>query len=196
MKNRAFIFLFIIFCFSFSISALAAETTVSLDSAVINDEVITLKGRVSNPVENQQLVFLAREIFENRENDIYINQTDANCDSSGSFEISFDLSVLEFDTKNVYKARLGGTNIENPSEMLILLVGESSEVILGDVNLDGIITAADAALTLQYVLTRLDLLPSQYTAMSVTRADIITADNAAHILYKVLNSMYRFPVEE
>lgn len=203
MKIKAFVFLFIIFCFSFSIYAFASETEVYIDSAIIdNNGKITLKGRVKNPVENQQLVLLVENLsytekyqYDN-ERYMYINQTDANCNSIGSYEISFDLSYLDFDTKNVYMARLGGTSIDTPFEILILVTGQSSECIWGDVNLDGIITANDAAITLQYVLTRLDLLPSQITAMRVTQADIITADNAAHILYKALNSMYKFPVEQ
>lgn len=195
MKNKVFVFLFIIFCFSFSEAAFASATEVYLESAVIDrNDIITLKGKVKNPVEKQQLVFMAEMIFDTERKDVYINQTDANCDSNGNFEISFDLPGMS--TKNVYMARLGGTNIDTPVEMLIVFTGESSEVILGDVNLDGIVTASDAALTLQYVLTNLDLLPAQHTAMKVTKAEIITADNAAHILYKALNRIYKFPVEE
>ncbi len=68
--------------------------------------------------------------------------------------------------------------------------------MLGDANLDGNISAADAALTLEYSLNsdmakgRKDVDPS---AMLVSKESIVTAANASLILQKSLDMDYRFP---
>lgn len=194
MKIKPFAIL--IFCLFLSVPAFGAQTEISLDSAYIEDDTVVLKGKVTNPVKEQQLVFLAQEVLDETNKNLYINQTDANCDSEGNFEVNFNLAFLYLDSKGVYKARLGGTNIDTPCEMLMVFAGGEIQVLWGDVNLDGELTAEDAAITLQYVLTRLNLSPAQLKAMRVNGTDEVTAENAAQILSKTLNSMYKFPVEE
>lgn len=68
--------------------------------------------------------------------------------------------------------------------------------MLGDVNLDGSISAADASLTLEYSLNsdiangRSDI---DTSAMLVTEDGTVTAANASLILQKSLDADYRFP---
>jgi hypothetical protein len=185
--------------------------SISLDKAVINDKVITVSGKVYDEAKNQNVVVMASDMLSGSSyNDVrYLNQfslddvkTDAASTEYGKtqtgkcFEISFDIKELLSDDK-IYVVRVGGTDIDNPAEMIITTLNGEAEVMLGDVNLDGKITAADAALTLQYVLFHMDYLTkNQVDAMKVTNANIITAENAAQILAKVLNSMYTFPVNQ
>ena len=71
------------------------------------------------------------------------------------------------------------------------------EGLWGDANCDGMVTANDAALTLQFVLTNdKSLMPAQgINNIMVIDADTLTANNAALILQKALNNEYKFPVE-
>ena len=79
----------------------------------------------------------------------------------------------------------------------IELNANSSEVLLGDVNCDGIITAADSALLLQYVLdSQTPITPQGHINAKVEASDIYTANAAACILQKALNTAYKFPVEQ
>jgi hypothetical protein len=124
----------------------------------------------------------------------YINQTDANADKSGAFKASFNIAKL-LDDDGVYIVRVGGTNIDTPVTMVITGIGDNDTVFLGDVNLDGRITAADASLTLQHVLYNLEYLTQrQVDAMMVSDSGIITSENAAQILAKALDDMYIFSV--
>lgn len=70
--------------------------------------------------------------------------------------------------------------------------------LYGDVNCDGIVTAGDAALALQYVLTKDNTLVTEQgleNAM-VIDATTLTAQNAAQILQKSLDGSYKFPAEQ
>jgi hypothetical protein len=116
--------------------------------------------------------------------------------NNDSFSLKIDISDL-LSENTVYVARVGGTDIANPAQMIITTYNDSVEVLLGDVNLDGNITASDAAITLQHVLFNLEYLQQkQIDAMKVTKSEIITSENAAQILAKVLDSMYIFPINQ
>lgn len=200
MKVKQLIFLIITFSILSVISVFAANTAITLDSAVLEDKTITVTGSIQNPVSNQQITLMATDLLSgggyNADGIFYINQTDALLDSEGAFKVSFNIDEM-LDSDNIYIIRVGGTNIFNPAQMILTSLGGESEVLLGDVNQDGKITASDAALTLQNVLYRLDYLTQkQIEAMKVTKSDIITSDNAANILAKALDSMYIFPVNQ
>ena len=200
MKVKQLIFLIITFSILSVISVFAANTAITLDSAVLEDKTITVTGSIQNPVSNQQITLMATDLLSgggyNADGIFYINQTDALLDSEGAFKVSFNIDEM-LDSDNIYIIRVGGTNIFNPAQRILTSLGGESEVLLGDVNQDGKITASDAALTLQNVLYRLDYLTQkQIEAMKVTKSDIITSDNAANILAKALDSMYIFPVNQ
>jgi len=74
---------------------------------------------------------------------------------------------------------------------------DPNKYVKGDVNGDKVITAADASLCHQYVLDNnsIKLTSGQINAMKVTNEDVITSNNAAIILQKVLNSDFTFPIE-
>lgn len=198
MKYIKLLFLIAAFCIINTISAFAADTTISLQSAVLQNNNIVIKGKIENAVENQQITIMATDVYNdsyNKNGIFYIDQQDAELNESGAFTVSFNISKV-LSNESVYIVRVGGTNINTPAQMIIT-TGDETKILLGDVNLDGLITADDAAITLQEVLYHLDYLTEkQLAAMKVTKSDVITSDNAANILVKALNSMYIFPVEQ
>lgn len=200
MKNILF---FITVFFALMLSSLtvaAAQTTVSISSAVEENHTIRVVGRVNNPVENQRLVIMgcAADDYDGYvySDDIYMNNIAAPLDNNGNFTLTLELDdhISIRDDSN-YVIRIGGSNIDSPAVIMLSRSTESGVVILGDVNIDGRITADDAALTLQYVLFGMSYISDeQVAAMRVTATDIITADSAANILMKVLDASYVFPV--
>lgn len=198
MKIKTLLFLIVTFCIFNIVTVLAAETVITLDSAVLNGSTITVSGKLQNAVDNQQISFMATDILDNTYNKdgiFYMDQQTAMLDADGNFKVSFNINKLLSD-ESIYIVRFGGTNIITPAQMLIT-TGAETELILGDVNLDGNITAADAALTLQNVLYQIDYLTEkQIKAMRVTKSEVITSDNAAQILAKALDAMYVFPVNQ
>lgn len=198
MKYIKLLFLIAAFCIINTVSAFAADTTISLQSAVLQNNNIVIKGKIENAVENQQITIMATDVYNdsyNKNGIFYIDQQDAELNENGAFTVSFNISKV-LSNESVYIVRVGGTNINTPAQMIIT-TGDETKILLGDVNLDGLITADDAAITLQEVLYHLDYLTEkQLAAMKVTKSDVITSDNAANILVKALNSMYIFPVEQ
>lgn len=78
------------------------------------------------------------------------------------------------------------------------LLKDKTKFMYGDVDYDGIITAADASTTLQHALIHGSV---GFTADTEVRADVsgdkvIDAYDAAMILQKTLNGSYKFPVED
>lgn len=198
MKYIKLLFLIAAFCIINTVSAFAADTTISLQSAVLQNNNIVIKGKIENAVENQQITIMATDVYNdsyNKNGIFYIDQQDAELNERGAFTVSFNISKV-LSNESVYIVRVGGTNINTPAQMIIT-TGDETKILLGDVNLDGLITADDAAITLQEVLYHLEYLTEkQLAAMKVTKSDVITSDNAANILVKALNSMYIFPVEQ
>jgi hypothetical protein len=72
-----------------------------------------------------------------------------------------------------------------------------STTLLGDANCDGVITASDAALVLQYVLSSDSSLMTEqgFKNARVIDSDTYVANNAAYILQKTLDNSFKFPVE-
>ncbi len=189
--------LLMVFLALFIVTAFASDTVITLESATLNGETVTIKGSLTDPVDNQQITFIATDLLGdsyNPEGIFYIDQQEAQLQADNSFTLSFNINVL-LSEDTVYIVRVGGTNIPNPAQMIITTSGGEGEVLLGDVNLDGIITAEDASITLQEVLFHIETLTDrQIAAMKVTKSDVITSSNASEILYKSLDSMYEFSI--
>jgi hypothetical protein len=175
----------------------SSVSEISLSSATVSNKTITVKGKLTRSVPNCELTMLASDIVNNNINEIfYINQSTPQLATDGTFTVRFNINKL-LSTDGVYIVRFGGTNITKCAQLIITVSNGTAKVLLGDVDLDGIITANDAALTLQYVLNHTgNLSEKQISAMYVTDDDIVTANNAATILAKVLNNMYIFPITE
>lgn len=198
MKNRLFIFLVVTFCIILNVSTFAQSTEIELTGAVLNGSNIEVSGKITGAADNQQLTLMATDLLDgsyNADGIFYLDQKSAELDSDGNFSVSFGINKV-LTNESIYIIRVGGTNIDTPAQMILSTIAED-KLLLGDVNLDGIITANDAALTLQYVLFKSsELSENQIAAMRVTKSDAITSNNAAEILAKAINSMYVFTVEQ
>jgi hypothetical protein len=173
----------------------ATATEIKLSSATVEDKTITVYGVLTNPVDGVELTMLVGDVKNNDINNIfYFNQSKPTIAADGSFKVSFSINKL-LSSDGVYVARFGGTNISKYSQIIITTDDGIATALLGDVDLDGVITSNDAAITLQYVLYSESFLSDkQVSAMYVTDDDTVTANNAANILAKVLNDMYIFPI--
>lgn len=91
---------------------------------------------------------------------------------------------------------------EIASQTLVVTVEESDNAILGDANMDGSLTAADAAVILQKILNDAYKMPiEEYVSDYVKYVDVdgqsgLTASDSVCVLQKVLNSAYIMPAEK
>lgn len=72
---------------------------------------------------------------------------------------------------------------------------EEAPYTLGDVDMDGRITASDASLVLQYVAKQITLTDTQLAAAKVNDGTLLTAADASLILQYVAKVITKFPVE-
>lgn len=72
---------------------------------------------------------------------------------------------------------------------------EEAPYTLGDVDMDGIITASDASMVLQHVAKQITLTDTQLAAAKVSGGDMLTAADASLILQYVAKVITKFPVE-
>jgi len=76
------------------------------------------------------------------------------------------------------------------------LTNGSQNPVMGDVSLNGTVTAYDASLILKYVVSSVVLDTSQLVVANVSGQDGVTAYDASLILQYVVNIITTFPVEE
>ena len=72
------------------------------------------------------------------------------------------------------------------------------DILYGDADSDGVLTASDASKVMQYVLNRnsVNMSEEQLKCAKVSGNNILTANDAALIMQKVLNSSYILPAEK
>lgn len=161
------------------------------------DNSIICSGYLSSVDGKELLTAMVYKIDESgNKNIVYINAyNDAIKSTDGDFSLELALNEL---VDGVYYVNIGGKNVDNGAVLAVLTYPEkATAVIWGDVNQDGLVTAADASITLQYVLDNgTEMEDVQLKAMDVVGDGNILASNAAMILQKALNSDYKFPVEE
>ncbi len=181
--------------------------SISIKEAVqLEDKSIYLSGKITNPVENQEVTIIAikGENGEyNENNSIYVDQQNSIVNKDGTFSLTFNPKV-SLDYNSEYIVKVGGTSVENSVSMKIQL-GEEGDVKLyfGDSNGDGVITVDDASLALQYVLTK-SKVNEKYLKdedfvkrMNVTGENAITSKQVSLILQRALiGESFKFPVSQ
>ncbi len=184
----------IIVILTFTSTVNAAE--IRIQSAHINDNtnILSISGGVTDANTDQNISITVSPLKDGRydiENVVYVGQ---QAISENFFTLSFPIELNE----GYYVARIGGNDIATPKYLLIEHEGSEYSIKPGDVNADGVITSADSALTLQYVLNKASVNFSelQIYLSNVSGDKEITAEDAALILSKVLNGMFPFRVEE
>ena len=122
--------------------------------------------------------------------------------------ISFELTALKegtstitHDTIEVVGENMRVYNVA--SDTLSIAVSSMAPGIAGDVNMDGIISANDAAITLKKTLNNAFKMPcEQYLSdaymliVDVNADNMITSSDSAYIIQKTLDNSFRLPVED
>ena len=141
----------------------------------------------------QYMVFLLEGEKVPTEDSIqYINQ------AAGNGTVNFEIYPKDLKAEGDYHLYVSGTDLDY-TEVATFSVTKSWEkapYILGDVNESGNVTAADAALVLQYAVNSVSLTETQLAAARVNVGGLITASNASLILQYSVGSITKFPVEQ
>lgn len=183
----------------------ADETTVSISAASYNSSTkkVEVTGNVQNMNASQILTVMSTGVAEGDvdvNQIIYIDQNEeVSFSEDGSFSLKFSLSDKAQEGMR-YFVKIGGSNISNPACMAFEFKSNGGvTIIYGDVTNDGKVDVNDAAVLLNYVL---DPSSVEITSEGFANAQIktqkieaFTAEHAAMILQKALNSTYKFPVE-
>jgi len=190
--------LFFIISFNIDINIFANEyTNIKINEINIKDNNINIYATINNSVENQSITVMAAELLNdtiNYDSIVYINQFDDIAFSDNNFNINFK---FDFDKNRKYVFYLGGSNIDIPS---VYYIGEENHdnILYGDADFDGVITANDCATVLKYVLDNDNFaVDSKFIKTAdVDLTGIITANDVSCIMTKVLNNDYVFKAEQ
>lgn len=113
---------------------------------------------------------------------LYLNQQIATAADVQYGSISFTVYPSEIDT-----ATIALTSDSFSGAITVVEINLYDEYMLGDVNLDGYITTADAVLTLQYIVGTKDLTSTQIKAADVDGGGTVATSDAVKILAYVVN---------
>ena len=141
----------------------------------------------------QYMVFLLEGKEVPTEDSIqYINQAD------GTVTVTFEIYPKDLTAEGDYHLYVSGTDLDynQVATFSVANAWEKASYTLGDVNESGNVTAADAALVLQYAVNSVSLTETQLAAARVHVGGLITASNASLILQYSVGSITKFPVEQ
>ena len=141
----------------------------------------------------QYMVFLLKGKEVPTEDSIqYINQAD------GTVTVTFEIYPKDLKAEGEYHLYVSGTDLDynQVATFSVANAWEKASYTLGDVNESGNVTAADAALVLQYAVNSVSLTETQLAAARVNVGGLITASNASLILQYSVGSITKFPVEQ
>lgn len=198
--------LIFIVALSFCCVSAFAVTSISLDSAKINDGMVTVNGRITEPSNYQRYTAVVLKYKESGEytlsDAVYIGQKEKE-------EVSLNNGVFSFKFKGnfgngeKYVVRIGGSNVPEPSKTdLKEGTGEENPTpgafVLGDVNGDGVVLVDDASILLQFVLDEEKVSPeiknseNFFERSNVTGGEELTAETVSNILQKALKPDFEF----
>lgn len=182
--------------FSAAVSVSGAE--IDITNAEINgDGYVSVGVSVEDAEENMSYTMLVLKADESGsytlENLVYLNQlnegeyTEAE-DGSLSFTMAFAAE------SGSYLVKVGGTAVSEPDSYET--GGGEDDFLYGDSDLNGVLTANDSAIALMKALSSDFEAKAELRVIDVNGDGEIGADDSAEILSKVLNSAYKFSVEE
>jgi hypothetical protein len=147
---KRFLPIFVGALFSFNIMVSGAE--IKIEKAEQDDTgYVNVECTISDADEAQQITTLVREYTASNDDAdaiVYINQFEPDI-TDGEFQYSLNVKD-SLDTAKVYLLRVGGTNVGKVAQRIIGINGKTVYVA-GDVNSDGVIDDADAAIVLKYL---------------------------------------------
>lgn len=174
-------------------AAAAFTGIVGGNTGTVYENAAKLTLTFTGQAEKQYMVFLLKEEVVPTEDSIqYINQ------AAGDGTVNFEIYPKDLKAEGDYHLYVSGTDLDY-TEVATFSVTKSWEkapYILGDVNESGNVTAADAALVLQYAVNSVSLTETQLAAARVNVGGLITASNASLILQYSVGSITKFPVEQ
>ena len=181
--------------------------TININSANYNQTTgkVTVTGTVTNSSDSQIMTIMSTGIKENTfdtEQIVFIDQKD-NVELTEKGEFSFDFALS--DTAQLgtrYFVRIGGSNVSSPAYMAFNFSQSSGELVIvyGDVTADGVVTVDDASVLLKYVLdpSSVNITDAGFKNAQVRKQEVksFTAEDAAMILQKAINTEFKFPAEK
>lgn len=139
----------------------------------------------------QYAVFLLKDSTVPTQGSIkYIDQTEGS-------NVKFTVYPYDLGETGIYGLYVSSTNMgyTKVAEFSVTDSWEEAPYTLGDVDMDGRITAADASLVLQGVAKQITLTDTQLSAAKVNDGLLLTAADASLILQYVAKTIAKFPVE-
>lgn len=191
---------------SFGCAGVFGATSISLESAKVDQNVITVSGKITEPSNYQRYTVVVLKYKETGEytlsDAVYIGQKEKDDVSlnGGNFAFNFNGNV---ESGEKYLVRIGGSNVSEPSGANLTegTGGDSGTFILGDVNGDGLILVNDASILMQFILDK-DSVSAYITTSdkffersNVTGGEELTAETVSNILQKALNPEFKFPTK-
>lgn len=139
----------------------------------------------------QYAVFLLKDSTVPTQGSIkYIDQTEGS-------SVKFTVYPYDLGDPGDYKLYISSTSAgyKQVASFSVTSSWEEAPYTLGDVDMDGIITASDASMVLQHVAKQITLTDTQLAAAKVSGGDMLTAADASLILQYVAKVITKFPVE-
>jgi hypothetical protein len=184
-------FIFNMLCFQ------AYANTVEIKSAKQNEDgnvevACTLSGE--DKTENI-VVFSCEYMDETYMNDIiYTDEMPIETDENGDFEFDF-IPSEQADTENkVYVVRVGGENIDVPDSRIIAFY-DGKIYVTGDIDGDGDVDRADAALLLRYLSGIGVLTGQQLTVADINETNDIDFEDVISLLEIIENKQPTVEIE-
>lgn len=168
-----------------------ATGTVGGSTGTVYKDAAKLELSFTGTPGKQYAVFLLKDSTVPTQGSIkYIDQTEG---SSVKFTVyPYDLGETGNYGLYVSSTNMGYTKV---AEFSVTDSWEEAPYTLGDVDMDGRITASDASLVLQYVAKQITLTDTQLAAAKVNDGTLLTAADASLILQYVAKVITKFPVE-
>ena len=172
-------------------AAVTATGIVNGSTGTVYKDAVKLELSFTGSAGEQYAVFLLKDNTVPTENSVkYIDQTEG---SSVKFTVyPYDLGETGRYGLYVSSTNMGYTKVASFS---VTSSWEEAPYTLGDVDMDGIITASDASMVLQHVAKQITLTDTQLAAAKVSGGDMLTAADASLILQYVAKVITKFPVE-
>ncbi len=190
-----------------TVSALGAE--IEITSASISDSgTVTAEVTVTDPAEAAQYSVIVMKKDESGSYDfdstVYINQFAEGEYTEATKGISFTIDFAPEETGS-YVLKVGATEQLAPDEYDLSNASSDTPVapdepiaegLYGDADLNGVLTANDAACVLESVIDSDYQVEAELEIVDVNGDGVLTAADAAQILSKVLDIGYKFTIEE
>lgn len=136
-------------------------------------------------------------VFLLKDNTVPTQSSIKYIDQSSGTSIKFRVYPNNLSDPGDYKLYISSTSAgyKQVASFSVTSSWEEAPYTLGDVDMDGIITASDASMVLQHVAKQITLTDTQLAAAKVSGGDMLTAADASLILQYVAKVITKFPVE-